>query len=531
MEQLSGLDAMFIHAEMHGLPMHLSSFSIYDPLSAEDETVSFEDIQNIYQDFVVKRIPLLRCKLSEVPLKLDQPYWVEDEAFDLEYHLRHIALPRPGTWDALRTLLADLHSYPLNRDKPLWEAYLIDGLDNIPGVPENSFGFLLKVHHAVMDGRTGMNIFRSMHALSPFSEPMSLPDCEGNIDLDSDGEFKKPTKRQLMSRAWRNNTRKSYQLAKTLAKSLHQLGMIEGRKQQSEAYNLDKIAQIRFNGPISSRRVFDRIKVPLDDIQIIRKAVPGSTVNDVAMSVIGGAMRNYLLDKNELPRSTVIATIPIDIREEDDPKTRGNMVGAMNVAIRSDLADAVERLAAVKKESDSGKAFSQALGEHTIYDLLQNMHSGITAWGIPAAVNSGLVYRISPVNNTIISNVSGVPVPIYLAGAEMVESFGLGPLVMNTGLFHTVSSTCGTLIVSYVACSKMMPDPEFYAQCLEQAFWELRDEVFSKNLGSVEKVIVKEKGSVPSKQRKEEPAKEYLEIHSTTTTQKTKTADSAKDVA
>ena len=166
MEQLSGQDAMFLHAELDGLPQHIGGVSIYNQDTAPDGVVRFKQILSMLESRL-HLSPIFRRKLATVPLGLGRPYWVEDPDFDLEYHVRHIALPKPGDWRQLCILSARLHSQPLRRDKPLWEIYVIEGLTNVEGLPPNCFAMLLKVHHCAMDGATGAQFMNIMHDLSP----------------------------------------------------------------------------------------------------------------------------------------------------------------------------------------------------------------------------------------------------------------------------------------------------------------------------------------------------------------------------
>ena len=175
MEQLSGQDAMFLSAEMKGLPQHIGGLSIYDQSTAEGGIVRFKQILSMLESRV-HLSPIFTRKLAHVPMKLDRPYWVEDEHFDLEYHVRHIALPEPGDWRQLCILVSRIHARPLDMNKPLWDMYIIEGLDNIEGLPKNCFAMLLKAHHAAMDGATGAMLFPIMHDLTPeVQQPTDIP--------------------------------------------------------------------------------------------------------------------------------------------------------------------------------------------------------------------------------------------------------------------------------------------------------------------------------------------------------------------
>lgn len=470
MEQLSGLDAMFIHAELHGLPMHISSFSIYDPSTSPTGQVEFRQVLEIFEKKIQHEVPILRSRLVEVPMNLDQPYWAEDPRFDMVYHVRHIALPNPGDWNKLFTLIANLHAQPLNRARPLWEAYVIDGLDKLEGIPKGCFGLFLKVHHAIMDGRTGLALYSNLHTITPelqTFENTGLPATTGQ-------PHPAPGASSLMVRAAAHNARKTLHLGKTLMNVAKTVGKLQLGVRSGELHSLEK-PKCRFNGPISPGRVVDRQRMPIQDIKAIRSASEGATVNDVALTIIGGAMRRYLAAKDELPMQSLVSGVPIDVRTQDDANKPGNRVSLMNVPLCSNIGDPLERLRVVHKEAVASKHYASTLGRTFVNDVLDDLYAGLTSWGIRSVVESGALSFFAPVHNTIITNVPGAPMPIYLAGAKLIDSFGLGPLMPNTGLFHTVTSTYESLNISFTACRDMMPDPEFYSQCLADSFEELRD--------------------------------------------------------
>lgn len=471
MEQLSGLDAMFIHAETYGMPMHISSLSIYDPSTTKGGKIEFRQIIELFENEVQYKVPLLRYRLMQVPFNLDQPYWIEDQNFDLVYHVRHIALPKPGNWQKLCSLAANLHAQPLNRDRPLWEAYIIDGLDNVEDIPPGSFAIFLKVHHSIMDGRTGMAIYKSLHTLNPDGDiTNSHTDHSGDgrfIELEPDMNMPR-----LLARAAVNNLERAGNLMLLLGRAFGVYGDIRQALQTKELKQLQKI-KTRFNGQISPRRVVDRIRLSMLDIKAIRAKFPETTVNDIAMAIISGALRKYLLSKDELPDDSLVAAMPIDVRTKDDNQDHGNRINITNIALRTDIANPIDRLRAVHQEALAGKAYARTLGKNIVNDVLNNLYSGLISWGVRTAVETGVLEKFPPANNTIITNVSGTQVPLYLCGARLIDSFGMGPLIPNTGLFHTVSSTYDFLTIAFTADRQKMDDPDFYVQCLEDSFVEL----------------------------------------------------------
>lgn len=490
MEQLSGLDAMFVHAELHGMPMHISSFSIYDPSALPGGMLDFKQLADLFENKVQRNVPILRCRLQTVPFHLDQPYWVEDPNFDLVYHLRHIALPRPGTWQKLCGMVANLHAQPLIRDRPLWEAYIIDGLDNIEDIPKGSFGLMLKVHHSIMDGRTGLQIYKQLHTLGP--DPHCMMEDHPDLHAEQLAVAYQPdmTASRLLLHAVRNNVMKTGGLFRMAKHAVGLSGHIMMGLRNKELKQLEK-PRTRFNGTISPRRVVDRIRLPMAEIRYLKRLFTGETVNDVAMAIIGGALRHYLIAKDELPEESLVAAVPIDVRTPDDDHINGNRISITNIALRTDIADPLERLRVLHNESVAGKAFAGVLGDSLVNDVLDNVYAGLTAWGIRLAVESGVMEKFPPVNNTVVTNVPGSPVPLYLCGAKMIDSFGMGPLIPNTGLFHTVSSTYDFLTIAFTADRQKMDDPDFYVQCLEESFVEMLESAKAEVAVRVQEAEVK----------------------------------------
>ncbi|MEZ5436142.1 MAG: wax ester/triacylglycerol synthase family O-acyltransferase [Pseudomonadales bacterium] len=471
MKQLSGLDALFLHAEMHGMPMHMSMLAVYDP-SSKSDGVDFKDIIRLFESRTQGDLALLRCKLMEVPFNVDQPYWVEDQHFDLVYHVRHIALPKPCNWQKLCSMVANLHAQPLNRNRPLWEVHVIDGLDQIEDIPPGCFAVLFKIHHALMDGKTAMEVFNSLHKVMN-EESLRLQAVEADFErfVEYESDMRLP---KILANAALNNLYKSGNIIRMVGRVFGMYSTIMRGLEAREIKQLHK-NKTRFNGVVSPRRVVDRINIPLDAIHEIRKSVHGVTVTDIALSVIGGGLRRYLQAKAEMPEDSLVAAVPLSVKktEESDLVVGNEKISLANVALRTDVKDPLERLKKVHKESQAGRAYAKALGNNLVSDAMGCMYSGLVAWGVKTAVESGVLDKFPPASNTIIANLAGSAEPLYFCGAKMVDAFGMAPLMPNTGLFHTMSSTWRSLTIAFTADRQKMEDPAFYAQCLRDSFNEL----------------------------------------------------------
>ena len=464
MKQLTGLDASFLYLETANAPMHISGLGIYDPSTAPGGKVRFKDIIRNTNKRALG-LPVMTQTLMTVPLGMDHPYWVTDGTYDPEFHIRHIALPEPGDWRQLCIQIARLHARPLDRSRPLWEMYVIEGLDNVKGIPRGSFAIFTKTHHAAIDGTSGMEMTATTHDLSPDWQHWKS-DAVLNVDP------KHPSSLELVLRSQLNNIKTPFHFLSVARNTVPGLAKAFAGLSRGKLKRITDIPRTRFNGSVSPHRVFDAITVPLDDVKKIKNAVPGATVNDAAIAIVGGALRKYLAAHNELPDESLAAMAPINVRTEKD-KTGGNIVATMTVAVRSDIEDPMARLQAVHEGSRSAKELTNAVGAKAMTDYTQFIPSMLTAQGARLASRWGLANRISPVFNCVITNVPGPPIPLYNTGAKLVGNYGTGPVQDGVGLFHVISSYCGDFVVSATSCRQMMPDPEFYRQCLQDSFDEM----------------------------------------------------------
>ncbi len=470
MEQLSGLDATFINVETANAPTHISGMAIYDQSTAPNGQVTFKGILSN----VESRLHLARCfrqKLVRVPFGFDHPYWIEDAEFDLEFHVRHIALPKPGDWRQLCIQVARLHARPLDLGRPLWEMYVIEGLDEIEHLPPGSFAILTKIHHAAIDGVSGSEMTAAVHDLEPDGQP--APPA-GPWIAESE-----PTFAELALRSAVNNVRQPFRFARILSEAAPPAlrAFLDQREDSDEASA--SIPRTRFNGPVSPHRVFEAETFHLSDVKQIRKRVEGATVNDVILTVVGGALRRYLDHHGELPLDTLNAFAPISTRTEQEKGTAGNQVSGMFVRLHTDEPDPVKRLEKVYRTTVNSKEVTKAVGARSMTDVTQTMPGALAGIAGRLVARTGLMSRMRPMANCVVTNVPGPQIPLYFTGAKMVANFGLGLPMEGIGLFHCVLSYNGAISVAVTACRDQMPDPAFYAECIEASFCELREAAVS----------------------------------------------------
>jgi len=464
MQQLTIMDNVFLQQESNRTPMHISPVIIYDQSGLKRGAVRFKEILTAFERNLPKSA-VFRRKLAGGAMGFDTPYWIEDADFDLEFHVRHVALPKPGDWRQFCILLARLHARGLDMKRPLWEAYVIEGLDEVEGLPANSFAIMFKIHHAAIDGVSGAEILTAIHSLNDEVEPPVIAD-------DWHGESAPPAWK-VLSRAYVNNLKTPLKFVKTAGDLAAAL-----RNNRDEGGVRDKVkppaCRTRFNDRVSTYRVTDTVKFDLADVKLIKKLVPGSTVNDVVVSVVGGALNKYLKSKNEMPEISLKCGAPINIRSERGGDSIGNQVGLMVIDMASDILDPVERLVAVNQSALESKSASAALGDGLMMEISQSLFPQFLELGMAALTTTALRTNLPLPMHTIISNVPGPQFPMYLAGAKVHTLMGLGPVLDMSGLFHTVISGAGGICINFVSCREMMPDPQFYRRCLQETYDELK---------------------------------------------------------
>ena len=474
MKQLGTLDAAFINLEQPNTPQHIGAVAFYDPSTAPDGFVRFKQvILNFEQRF--SRMPLFRTRLVEVPAGLDNPYWVLDENFDVEFHMRHIALPQPGDWRQLCIQVARLHSRPLDMRRPLWEAYIIEGLDNIPDLPKGSFAIYTKMHHSLVDGAGGQSFMSAIHDLEPEPKPGPVPASQEALLVDRD-----PSALELLTRAAINQSRSGFSLARGsfhVAKDLVKMGVGVLREQIPRPDI--KAPKTRFNQPVGPHRVFDATDFDLEQFKAIKDA-SGVKINDVALAVVAGGMRKYLQSKDELPDESLTATMPLNMRTRRDQSNDNNQVGSAFCELHTNIADPVERLHAIHRSTLEAKEF----GENTPLTDTLKLAGAFPPWLTKAAAriySENEVTKSMPLNiSTVVTNVAGPNFSLYCAGARLVRYYGLGVLTPGVGLFHALFSSGGVITLSVLAERDQLPDPGFYRECLEASFQELKRRVLGR---------------------------------------------------
>lgn len=473
MEQLSGQDASFVYLETPTTPMHIGSVGIYDPSTAPGGFVRFKDILR-HVESRLDKARSFRQKLVRVPFDIDHPYWVEDANFDIEYHIRHMALPKPGDWRQLCIQVARLHARPMDLNRPLWEFNIIEGLDNIPGIPPGSFALMAKVHHAAIDGMSGVELSAAVHDIEPKA-------VEENYKSDWKPEDD-PAIGEMLFRTWLNSVKQPVRFAQTLANTVPGIARLSKQVSGGDVSlrNAKMAPKTKLNGKVSSHRVWDGAVFQLSDIRAVKGRIEGATVNDVILTIIGGGLRKYLKLHNDLPKQSLSAMAPISVRAEGEKEALGNLVSAMVVPLGTHIEDPAERLRFVHDETRNSKAMTNAVGARTLTDYSQFIPSGLAGLAARLYTRLGAANLHSPVFNVVATNVPGPRVPLYFAGAKMVRMMGTGPVYDGMGMINAIYSYGPEIAIAFTADRELVPDPAVYAAALYESFDELLKADMSK---------------------------------------------------
>ena len=465
MKQLSGQDASFIYMETQRAHLHLTSVNIYDRSTVDGEMRSAD-----IRQYIKSRLhtwPAFRQKLDFVPLNLDYPYWVDDEQFDPDSHIQQLALPKPGDWHQFCDIVARIHSEPLDLSRPPWDMHIVEGLDSIDGIPGDAFAIVARYHHSAMDGASGSAVLYGLHSASPAHDA----DPQEETWEPQPG----PTWLRLLNRTALNSVRVPLQFTRAVAGTIPGISRTVLRNLLEDIEPPDKVPQTRFNAAVSPNRVCDAAPFPLKQLAGIRKAVvSGATVNDVILAICGGALREYLITKDELPDESLVAVVPINTRTADDAEASGNVIGTMFVPLFTDIEDPLTRLRAIHEAAVNAKEATDPISPRQMTDLTQHVPAATESVAARLITGLGIGYRMKPLANCTVSNVPGPQQTLYLNGARMLRMMGVGPVLDGVGLMFTALSYNGELVLTISSCREITPDPEVMAGCLRSAYAQLR---------------------------------------------------------
>jgi diacylglycerol O-acyltransferase len=448
MDQLSTTDASFLHFETPEMPMHVGSVELLD--LPEGYSGNFYDDAKAYLKARMHRVQAFGRKLVSMPFDLANPVWVEDEDLDIDHHIRHVLLPQPGSFEMLEQLIGRLHSPLMDRSRPLWEIYVIEGLKS------GQAALYMKLHHASIDGEAAVALANVLFDPTPDHAPVKPPRARPRGKAHQVGVV------ELAGAALRNAGRQYANLyrsmpktAKTLLDMLAPMSDADGRRHLGLRKGPQRAPRTPFNVSISNQRSFAARTVPLAEVKLMGKRT-GTSVNDVVLAICAGALRRYLADYECRPDQPLIAAVPVSLREPGNTDAN-NQVSTMLVSLCTDIDDPVARLMAIHESSQQGK---KQVG--SIRALPTDFPSFGAPWmlsGLAAlASRSKLAERLSPLTNVLISNVPGPQVPLYFAGARLRTYYPVSIPAHGSALNMTVQSYNGSLDFGLTACRRAVPD-------------------------------------------------------------------------
>lgn len=484
MKQLGIIDSAFVNLEHPNTPQHIGGLGIYDPSTAPGGSVRFKGVIASFEQRLMRQ-PIFRARLVRTPGNFDRPYWVQDANFDVEFHIRHIALPQPGDWRQLCILASRLHARPLDMSRPLWEAYIIEGLDNIIGVPKGAFAIYTKMHHSLVDGVGGASFMSAIHDLEADPKPFTE---RTTITVDTP-----PSPAYLATTAAVNQVKNTFKMAKGavgLARDLGKLALGVARKEiPMPTINAPKT---RFNNPVGPYRAFDAAEFALDDIKLVKNAVDGK-INDVVLAIVSGAMRRYLESLNELPEDSLVVSIPLNMRTRRGVTEDNNQIGSVFLDMHTNIKDPIERLKAIMVSADEAKRYGEASPLVDILKVTGMFSPALTKPFVNLYINNQLSKHMPANVSGVVSNVAGPPFPLYSAGAKMVRYYGMGLLTPGMGMFNLAFSADRVLTLSILADRDTIPNPAVYRDFMYETFEELREAALRLQAGG--RVSVKKSAS------------------------------------
>jgi WS/DGAT/MGAT family acyltransferase len=456
-ERLSAQDNDFLQWESAALPMHGSGLQIFEagPLAQPDGGIDFAAVQNAFAS-VLHQVPRYRQKLTWVPGE-DRAVWIDDPQFRIDYHFRHIALPRPGSDAQLKRLAADIMERPLDRSRPLWENWLIEGLEG------ERFALIAKTHHCMIDGTSGMALMQTLFSATPETERREAPRYVPRPA---------PSPLELQLDNWRRRLSLPGQLAATARRLLREGSDLPGEL-AGQARALVDLARFKvlpasetpLNGPIGPHRIFDWLELPLDAVREVRRK-HGCSLNDVVLTIVTGAVRRFLTGRQLRPdRLDFRVSTPVNVRRDGDTGRLGNQVSSWIVRLPLSEADPVAQLRDIHATTAALKESNQASG----VELVTQLHEFV-----PFDIQ-GLSRGTQ---NLLVTNVPGPPFPLYMLGARMLSLFAQPPLIENIGLAISVLSYDGKLGFGFTGDLDRVPDLADFVRNTVEASEELREATF-----------------------------------------------------
>jgi WS/DGAT/MGAT family acyltransferase len=456
-DRLTAQDASFLHLETDHTPMHVGSVATFEGRPFFDESGRFriEEARELIAGRL-NLVPRFRKKLMEVPLQLGRPIWVDDPHFDLSYHVRLTALPQPGTEEQLKTLMNRIQAQILDRRRPLWELWFVEGLEG------DRVAIIQKTHHALVDGISGVDVAT---VLLDFEPDVARTDAEPWIPASV------PTPAELLAKTLAERATEPAEIARSVRAALRGPRQALGTLREtvgSLASSASMAPRAPFNVKIGPHRRFEVARTDLDRIKAIRAAHTG-TVNDVVLAVVAGGLRRFLEHRGEDVDGLTLRTMcPVSVRDDAERMKFGNRVSAIFADLPVGIADPVERLHAVSEQMKGLKESKQAVAAERLMGLAEYAPPTILSLAARAVSRQRNV-------NLIVTNVPGPQVPLYCMGARMLEAFPYVGIVDNLALVVAVLSYDGQVGFGLTSDRDVLPDLHVLAEGIEKSVAELAE--------------------------------------------------------
>jgi WS/DGAT/MGAT family acyltransferase len=457
-DRLSTQDATFLFFENDHVHMHVAATQIYDagPLRSKSGGIDIDRFKAAIRSALPK-VPRYRQKIRWIPI-WNHPVWIDDHQFNLDYHIRHTSLPKPGNDRQLKHLSARVMSQALDRDRPLWETWVVEGLEN------DRFAVITKIHHCMIDGASGVDLSYILMSTSPEVEEAEEPPTfrprpvPTSLELIRDESLRRAAAPLDALHGIQNFVSQAEDLKSEIGMRLSAVGDLIGA-------SLKPASPSPLNGDLGPHRRFDWLTMSLDDVRAVRRKLD-CTLNDVVLSVVSGAVRKFLIKRQADP--SVIdfrAAAPVSIRKPEDAGQLGNHVSSWIVPLPIDEADPLERVRRIHATTQKLKESRQALGVEMIMSAAEFMGTMLLSLGARAA--SGPI-------NTIVTNVPGPQVPLYMLGAKMQAMYPQVPLLDDMGLGVALMSYDGKLCWGFNGDYELVPDMKDLVAAVKEGFEELQ---------------------------------------------------------